>query len=150
MTSPSHASASHVPNQPEPLTVDANGITLAYQTYGDASATPLLLVMGLATQMLGWHEEFCGQLVDAGFFVVRFDNRDIGLSTHIHDAGMPDLTKLFTDPRSAASYTLDDMADDAAGCSTRSASPAAHIVGASMGGMIAQMLATGTPTACCR
>jgi pimeloyl-ACP methyl ester carboxylesterase len=145
VTSPSHASASHVPNQPEPLTVDANGITLAYQTYGDATATPLLLVMGLATQMLGWHEEFCGQLVDAGFFVVRFDNRDIGLSTHMTDAGMPDLQKLFTDPRSAASYTLDEMADDTAGLLDALGIEAAHVVGASMGGMIAQTLAIRHP-----
>ncbi len=145
MTSPSHASASHVPNQPEPLTVDANGITLAYQTYGDTSATPLLLVMGLATQMLGWHEEFCGQLVDAGFFVVRFDNRDIGLSTHMHEAGMPDLTKLFTDPRGAASYTLEDMADDTAALLDALGIEAAHVVGASMGGMIAQTLAIRHP-----
>ncbi|MDQ1633522.1 MAG: hypothetical protein QOJ32_331, partial [Frankiaceae bacterium] len=110
MTSPAPASASSVPNQPEPVTLTANGITLAYQTYGDPTATPLLLVMGLATQMLGWHEEFCGQLVDAGFFVVRFDNRDIGLSRHMTEAGMPDLQKLFTDPRAAATYTLEDMA----------------------------------------
>jgi pimeloyl-ACP methyl ester carboxylesterase len=134
-----------VPNQPEPVTLEANGITLAYQTYGDESATPLLLVMGLATQMLGWHEEFCGQLVDAGFFVVRFDNRDIGLSSHMTDAGMPDLQQMFLNPRSVASYTLEDMADDTAGLLDGLGITAAHVVGASMGGMIAQTLAIRHP-----
>jgi pimeloyl-ACP methyl ester carboxylesterase len=127
------------------VTLTANGISLAYQTYGDPTATPLLLVMGLATQMLGWHEEFCGQLVDAGFFVVRFDNRDIGLSRHMTEAGMPDLQKLFTDPRAAATYTLEDMADDTAGLLDGLGIEAAHVVGASMGGMIAQTLAIRHP-----
>ena len=72
-------------------TAPANGIEIAYETFGDPSGRPLLLVMGLATQMLAWHEEFCAALVDLGFHVVRYDNRDIGLSTHLHDAPAPDV-----------------------------------------------------------
>lgn len=133
------------PNEAEPRTVEANGITLAYQTFGDPDDRPLLLIMGLATQMLGWHEEFCGLLVDEGFYVIRFDNRDIGLSTHLRDAGMPNLQKLFTEPRSTAAYTLEDMADDTAGLLDALGIEAADVVGASMGGMIAQVLAARHP-----
>jgi pimeloyl-ACP methyl ester carboxylesterase len=139
------APTKHTSNEPEPLTLSANGIQLAYQTFGDPSARPLLLVMGLATQMLAWHEEFCGRLVDAGFYVIRYDNRDIGLSTHLNDAGMPNLQKLFTDPRAVAAYTLEDMADDAAGLLDGLGLDAVDVVGASMGGMIAQALAARHP-----
>src|SRR4051794_12825109 len=133
------------PNESEPRTVEANGISLAYQSFGDPKDRPLLLVMGLATQMLGWHDEFCGLLVDEGFYVVRFDNRDIGLSTHLPEAGMPDLRRLFTEPRSVAAYTLEDMADDTAGLLDALGIGAADVVGASMGGMIAQVLAARHP-----
>src|ERR1700712_3023283 len=132
-------------NQPEPATLAANGITLAYQTFGDPTARPLLLVMGLATQMLAWHEEFCSRLVDAGFYVIRFDNRDIGLSAHLPHAGMPNLQRLFSDPKSVAAYALEDMADDAAGLLDGLGIAAADVVGASMGGMIAQVLASRHP-----
>jgi pimeloyl-ACP methyl ester carboxylesterase len=125
--------------------VEANGISLAYQTFGDPTARPLLLVMGLATQMLAWHDEFCSRLVDAGFHVIRYDNRDIGLSTHLHAAGMPDLQRMFTEPAAVASYTLEDMADDAVGLLDALGIPAADVVGASMGGMIAQTLAIRHP-----
>jgi pimeloyl-ACP methyl ester carboxylesterase len=135
----------HPSNEPQPLSIDANGISLAYQTFGDPSSRPLLLVMGLATQMLAWHEEFCSRLVDAGFYVIRFDNRDIGLSTHLHDAGMPNLQKLFSDPRSVAAYALEDMADDAVGLLDGLGLDAVDVVGASMGGMIAQVLASRHP-----
>src|SRR3954454_13147088 len=72
-------------------TTPANGIHLAFETFGDPSGRPLVLIMGLGMQMLAWPEEACGALVDRGFFVVRFDNRDAGLSTHLHDAPPPDL-----------------------------------------------------------
>jgi pimeloyl-ACP methyl ester carboxylesterase len=101
--------------------------------------------MGLATQMLAWHEEFCSRLVDAGFYVIRFDNRDIGLSTHLHAAGMPNLQRLFSDPRSVAAYSLEDMADDTAGLLDGLGIEAVDVVGASMGGMIAQVLASRHP-----
>jgi pimeloyl-ACP methyl ester carboxylesterase len=132
-------------NEPQPRTLPVGDVEIAYQSFGDPSDRPLLLVMGLATQMLGWHDEFCGLLAKEGFFVVRFDNRDIGLSTHFSGAGMPELTRLFTQPRSVATYTLEDMADDAAGLLDGLGIAAAHVVGASMGGMIAQVLAYRHP-----
>src|SRR6195952_3000721 len=133
----------HPSNEPAPVVLPANGISLAYQTYGEPSSRPLLLVMGLATQMLAWHEEFCSELVDAGFFVIRFDNRDVGLSTHLHEAGMPNLQRLFSEPKAA--YTLEDMADDAVGLLDGLGIASADVVGASMGGMIAQVLASRHP-----
>src|SRR3954447_21197621 len=135
----------HPSNQPQPATLAANGITVAYQSFGDSNARPLLLVMGLATQMLAWHEEFCSRLVDAGFYVIRFDNRDIGLSTHLREAGMPSLQRLFSEPQSVATYTLEDMADDAVGLLDGLGIASADVVGASMGGMIAQVMAYRHP-----
>src|SRR5437764_15274619 len=135
----------HPSNEPEPAVVSANGVSLAYQTFGDHSFRPLLLVMGLATQMLAWHEEFCSDLVDAGFYVIRFDNRDIGLSTHLHEAGMPNLQRIFSEPRSVAAYTLEDMADDAVGLLDGLGIASADVVGASMGGMIAPVMAYRHP-----
>ncbi len=126
-------------------TVPANGIDIAYETFGDEGARPLLLVMGLATQMLAWHDEFCASLVERGFFVVRYDNRDIGLSTHLHDAPEPDIMAALTGDTSSASYTLDDMADDAVGLLDALGIDRAHVVGASMGGMIVQTLAIRHP-----
>ena len=126
-------------------TAPANGIEIAYETFGDPSGRPLLLVMGLATQMLAWHEEFCGALVDLGFHVVRFDNRDIGLSTHLHDAPPPDVMAAFGGDTSSASYTLDHLADDAVALLDHLGIDSAHVVGASMGGMIAQTVAIRHP-----
>ena len=117
------------------------GIELAYERFGDAADPPLLLVMGLATQMLGWPEEFCEGLAARGLSVVRFDNRDIGLSTHVHDAPPPDMAAAMMGDTSSASYTLSDMARDAAGLLDALDLGSAHVVGASMGGMIAQTLA---------
>lgn len=126
-------------------TAPANGIEIAYETFGDPSGRPLLLVMGLATQMLAWHEEFCYALVDLGFHVVRYDNRDIGLSTHMHDAPPPDVMAAFGGDTSSASYTLDDMADDAVALLDHLGIDRAHVVGVSMGGMIAQTVAIRHP-----
>ena len=126
-------------------TTPANGIEIAYETFGDRSGEPLLLVMGLATQMLAWHEEFCGALVDLGFFVVRYDNRDIGLSTHVHDAPAPDVMAAFGGDFSSAAYTLDDLADDTVALLDALEIDSAHVVGASMGGMIAQTIAIRHP-----
>jgi len=120
------------------------GIRLCYDTFGDPGDPPLLLVMGLGTQMVAWHVDFCGKLVDAGFHVIRFDNRDIGRSTHLDDAPTPTLRQLLM-RRPPASYRLEDMAGDTAGLLDALHIPAAHIVGASMGGMIAQMLAATRP-----
>lgn len=119
-------------------------VEIAYESFGDPADPPLLLVMGLATQMLGWDQRFCVQLAGQGFHVIRFDNRDIGLSTHLSEAGVPDLGALLGDPAAAgAPYTLLDMARDTAGLLDALGLESAHVVGASMGGMIAQQLAIG-------
>jgi pimeloyl-ACP methyl ester carboxylesterase len=115
-----------------------NGIEIAYESLGSPAGRPLLLIMGLGAQLIHWDEEFCRLLAEQGHHVVRFDNRDAGLSTHFHDAGVPDLGV-------SAPYLLDDMADDAAGLMDALGWPAAHVVGASMGGMIAQALAIRHP-----
>jgi len=118
-----------------------NGIEIAYQEVGDPNAEPLLLVMGLGTQMLGWDEQFCVQLAERGFRVVRFDNRDIGHSTMLEGAGVPGRLEVFLGRRSTAAYRLSDMAADTTGLMDHLGIESAHVVGASMGGMIAQTLA---------
>jgi pimeloyl-ACP methyl ester carboxylesterase len=121
------------------------GIDIAYETFGDPSDPPVLLIMGLATQMLGWPEGFCEALVERGTFVVRFDNRDVGLSTHLHDAPTPDPVAAFGGDLSSASYRLPDMARDTVGLLDALGLGSAHLVGASMGGMIAQTVAIEHP-----
>ena len=78
----------------QPQMAAANGLQLCYDTFGDRAAPPLVLIMGLATQMIGWDEAFCSQLASRGYFVVRFDNRDIGLSTKFPQFGAPDIMGL--------------------------------------------------------
>jgi pimeloyl-ACP methyl ester carboxylesterase len=122
----------------------ANGIELEYETFGGPSAQPLLLIMGLGAQMITWDEAFCAQLADRGFQVIRFDNRDSGLSTWMKDAGPPDvMAALSGNPQPA--YQLDDLAADASGLLDALNIRAAHIVGASMGGFIAQLVAIKHP-----
>jgi pimeloyl-ACP methyl ester carboxylesterase len=123
----------------------ANGIEIAYQEVGDPDGEPLLLVMGLATQMLGWDEEFCAMLAERGFRVVRFDNRDIGHSTMLNEAGVPRRADVLLGRRGSAAYVLSDMAADTAGLMDHLGIESAHIVGASMGGMIGQTLAIERP-----
>jgi pimeloyl-ACP methyl ester carboxylesterase len=121
-----------------------NELELEYETFGDPKAPPLLLVMGLAYQMIEWDERICRLLAEQGFWVVRFDNRDVGLSTKLDDLGLPDLlAALAGNPIPV--YTLDDMAEDAAGLLDELGIGAAHVVGASMGGMIAQLIAIHHP-----
>ena len=108
--------------------VSANGIEIEYETFGDPKAQPMLLIGGLGSQLLSWDEDFCALLASHGFHVIRFDNRDSGLSTWVDDA-----------------YTLDDMAADAAGLLDALGISAAHVVGASMGGFIAQLVALNHP-----
>jgi pimeloyl-ACP methyl ester carboxylesterase len=122
----------------------ANGIELCYQEMGDPDGEPLLLVMGLATQMIAWDEEFCALLGERGFRVVRFDNRDIGRSTKLRSAGLPGKLDLFFG-RGTAPYLLRDMAADAFGLMDHLGIGSAHLVGASMGGMIVQTAAIGNP-----
>ena len=123
----------------------ANGIEIAYQEIGDPGGEPLLLVMGLGMQMLGWHEEFCGMLAERGFRVVRFDNRDIGRSTKIESAGVPSRLDMVLGRRSTAPYLLRDMAADTTGLMDHLEIESAHVVGVSMGGMIAQTLGIESP-----
>jgi pimeloyl-ACP methyl ester carboxylesterase len=129
--------------------LSANGIRIEYDTFGDRSARPLLLVMGLGAQMIHWRAEFCEQLADAGHYVVRFDNRDVGLSEKFDAAGMPDIAgmmmKAMAGESISAPYTLDDMADDGFGLLDALDIANAHICGASMGGMIAQAMAIRAP-----
>ncbi|MDQ2630015.1 MAG: alpha/beta fold hydrolase, partial [Actinomycetota bacterium] len=122
----------------------ANGIELCYQEMGDPAGEPLLLVMGLATQMIAWDEGFCGMLAERGFRVVRFDNRDIGRSTKIREGGTPNLLAMATG-RGAAPYFLRDMAADTFGLMDHLGIESAHLVGASMGGMIVQTAAIEQP-----
>jgi pimeloyl-ACP methyl ester carboxylesterase len=120
------------------------GITLCYETFGDRSDPPAVLIMGLATQMVAWQEDFCSELASRGLYVVRFDNRDSGRSTHLQGRG-PTIPELLLRSKRAARYTLAEMADDTAGLLTRLELAPAHVIGASMGGMIAQTLAIRRP-----
>ncbi len=124
---------------------DVGEIEVAYETFGDPADPPVLLIMGLATQMLGWPDGFCSALADGGHFVVRFDNRDVGLSTHLHDAPPVQITRLLAGDLSSASYLLSDMARDTVGLLDDLKIGSAHIVGASMGGTIAQTMAIEHP-----
>ncbi len=120
-------------------------ITLCYETFGNPADPTVLLIMGLATQMIGWHEDFCRQIAGRGFHVIRYDNRDIGRSTYMKDIDPPSLIQMITRSKSAAGYTLEDMADDGVFLLDGLGIDAAHIVGASMGGMIAQTLVARHP-----
>ena len=132
-----------------PAFAKANGLELCYDTFGDPKAPPMILIMGLATQMIAWDEEFCAELAGRGLFVVRFDNRDIGLSTRLASAGVPDVQAAFMAAMQgkavAAPYLLTDMADDVVGLMDALGLGSAHVVGASMGGAIAQTLAIRHP-----
>jgi pimeloyl-ACP methyl ester carboxylesterase len=120
------------------------GISLCYERFGDESNPPMLLIMGLGTQMIGWPDEFCAQLAEHGFHVVRFDNRDIGRSTRVQGPP-PTPRQLLTRKIAPVLYTLTDMATDAANLLRELKLSPAHVVGASMGGMIAQTLAAQHP-----
>jgi pimeloyl-ACP methyl ester carboxylesterase len=127
----------------------ANGIELCWDSFGDAGAPPLLLIMGLASQMIAWPDEFCALVAERGFRVVRFDNRDIGLSTRFDSAGVPDIGAALTAALQGkpvdAPYRLSDMAADAFGLLDALGIGRAHVVGASMGGAIAQTMAIERP-----
>jgi len=120
--------------------VAANGMELAYETFGDASAPPVVLIMGLATQMIAWPDELCEGLARDGLFVVRFDNRDVGESTHLRNLPPPRLADIVV-RRRPPPYSIGDMAADAAGLLDSLGLGQVHLVGASMGGFIAQTVA---------
>ncbi|MCR6490516.1 alpha/beta fold hydrolase [Amycolatopsis sp. OK19-0408] len=123
----------------------ANGLELEYDTFGDPNNPPLVLVMGLGAQMVTWEDGFCELLAGRGFFVVRYDNRDVGLSTWLDDLPAPDLAALAAGDLRTAPYRLSDLADDAIGLFDALGIARAHVVGASMGGMIVQQLAIDHP-----
>ncbi len=129
--------------------VSANGIRIEYQSYGDASDPALLLVMGLGAQMTRWDDAFCGLLAERGLHVIKFDNRDVGLSTHLEAAGAPDMAAIATALAEGAApevpYTLHDMAADGFGLLDALGIERAHICGASLGGMIVQTMALDAP-----
>jgi pimeloyl-ACP methyl ester carboxylesterase len=120
-------------------------LRLCYDTFGDEGAPPLLMVMGLGAQMVWWDDELCQALADRGLRVIRFDNRDIGRSTILHERGVPSLRQIALRTRSAAAYSLHDMAGDAVGLLEQLGIASAHVVGASMGGMIVQLMAIEHP-----
>jgi pimeloyl-ACP methyl ester carboxylesterase len=123
-----------------------NGITLCYEGFGDPSAPPVLLVMGLGTQMIAWDARFCEDLAGRGFHVIRFDNRDIGRSTRLDGAHVPTLVEIALRRIPNPAYKLADMALDTVGLMNALEIERAHVVGVSMGGMIAQTVAARHPT----
>ncbi len=123
----------------------SNGIHIEYETVGDPRARPLLLIGGLADQLIVWDDDFCRDLSERGHYVIRFDSRDTGLSTKFDHEGVPDLGALARGEETPP-YTLEDMADDAVGLLDALAIRKAHICGASMGGMIAQTIAIRHPS----
>eukprot|EP00906_Rhabdomonas_costata_P037375 RCo052594 len=124
-------------------------IQLFYDTFGDRSTgQPLLLVMGLGGQMILWRSEFCERLAEEGFFVIRFDNRDVGLSSHLDHLGSQNLASVFFEMvvgDSAPPYTVYDMALDAVALLDHLGIPQAHLFGFSMGGLIVQQMAVSFP-----
>lgn len=125
--------------------VTANGIQIEYDTFGDRSSPALLLIMGGGSQMIYWEAEFCELLAKKGCFVIRFDNRDIGLSTKFEEAGIPDMMAAMKGEPVIPAYTLEDMADDAVGLLDALGIEKAHVCGASVGGMIAQVISYRHP-----
>jgi pimeloyl-ACP methyl ester carboxylesterase len=126
------------------LKVPANGIELAYETFGDPGDPPVVLVMGLGTQMLAWPDALCEQIAGGGRYVVRFDNRDVGLSTHLHGTRAPDIKDVIL-RRKKPAYRIDDMADDLIGLLDGLGLERVHLVGASMGGFIVQTATIAHP-----
>ena len=123
---------------------EVGSVTLCYETFGEPTDPAILLIMGLGTQMIAWPEDFCRMLVDRGFFVIRYDNRDCGKSTSM-EGPAPTTRELVTRRIAEPAYSLADMADDAIGLLDHLGVHKAHIVGASMGGMIAQHVALRYP-----
>lgn len=121
------------------------GIEVAYEQFGQMDAPPVLLIMGAGAQMLNWHEEFCEQLAAYGLRVIRFDNRDAGLSTHFDNVPRPDFQAALAGDLSSVPYTLSELAADTVGLLDALGLESVHLVGASMGGFIAQMLASDYP-----
>jgi len=126
-----------------------NGIEMAYETFGFNNHPAILLIMGLGVQMVVWDEEFCKRLAARGYFVIRFDNRDAGLSSNLAGAGVPNISEITAlqsvGTKLGVPYTLEDMADDTVGLMDSLSIDSAHIVGLSMGGMIGQVMGLRYP-----
>ncbi|MEO7709430.1 MAG: alpha/beta hydrolase [Caldimonas sp.] len=131
------------------MKISANGVALEIEDHGPPQGEPLLLIMGLGMQLVAWHEDFVESLVQRGFRVIRFDNRDIGLSENFDRFGTPklglDMLRFAVGMRVSSAYTLADMAADSVGILDALGIPKAHICGASMGGMIAQQIGVRHP-----
>ena len=125
---------------PETQYAAANGLKIAYETFGHDTDPPVLLIMGLGTQMIAWPDELCEDIAERGHYVIRFDNRDVGLSTHLSGERAPKIGDLLL-KRKDPPYKISDMAADTVGLLDALGIASAHIVGASMGGFIAQMVA---------
>ena len=127
----------------------ANGIDIEYEEFGPKAGEPILLIMGLGGQLTRWPLEFIELLTSRGYRVIRYDNRDVGLSQKFDSAGPADIARMMAEmalgKKASAAYTLDDMANDAAGLLDALRIKKAHIVGASMGGMIGQLVAANHP-----
>lgn len=136
---------SHSPEK----SIATNGITLVYDTFGNRNEEPLLLIQGLSWQMIMWDDDFCRALAARGYYVLRFDNRDIGRSTKLDAAGVPNiaalLTALLQGEQVTVPYLISDMADDTFGLLDGLEIESAHIAGFSMGGMIGQTMALSRP-----
>jgi pimeloyl-ACP methyl ester carboxylesterase len=125
--------------------VSANGIQIEYETSGDPNSPPLLLIIGFGAQLIFWDDELCEQLAQRDHYVIRFDNRDVGLSSKLEEAGMPDIGALMRGEAIQPPYRIEDMAGDAVGLLDALGIEKAHICGMSMGGMIAQAVAINHP-----
>ncbi|WP_344422713.1 alpha/beta hydrolase [Amycolatopsis minnesotensis] len=125
--------------------VGPSGVEIAYERFGDPQAPPVLLIQGIAAQLIHWHEDFCALLAARGLQVIRFDNRDNGRSTHLDDAPVPDLPAVQAGDLSTVSYTLSDLAADTVGLLDALGLDSAHLVGLSLGGYIAQTVAIEHP-----
>lgn len=149
---PDSNSAPQFDDEPSPSFVLSNALKLAYDEFGNENDPAIVLIMGLGTQMIAWPDTFCQGLADCGFRVIRFDNRDIGLSEKIHVDEIVSIPRILLFSRLGMSvsvpYKLLDMAEDAVGVLDALNIDSAHFVGASMGGMIAQLIAAHFPDRC--
>jgi pimeloyl-ACP methyl ester carboxylesterase len=130
--------------------VNVKGIQIEYDTFGEVRSKPLLMIKGIGQQMITWSDDFCSLLAQAGHYVIRFDHRDVGLSSKLEDKKVPELTQILTSVAQGQKidppYTLDDMAGDAIGLLDKLGFNKAHVCGMSMGGAIAQILAISYPS----
>jgi pimeloyl-ACP methyl ester carboxylesterase len=126
--------------------IEANNIRIEYETFGEPERPPLLLIIGFGSQMIFWDNALCEELAQRGHYVIRFDNRDVGLSSRLEESGVPNIGAMLRGEKIDIPYAIEDMADDAAGLLGALGIEKAHICGMSMGGMIAQTIAINHPS----